>query len=292
MCREHRFTTSIRDGGQVDHSKCPFCRIASLESALAEARDENVRFANRIAALCAELSDSDERARKAEGWKSAAESQNRLWSKKCEELTEAQAVLEIAIARAEKAEASYRFMVEKAADSKLDGYRELGNRAAQAEEERDAAVAQLKDANEDLDGWRNLGREIERHDPMFREDRMILFSGSAAAFRGMELALTSMREERDDMRCAMEKIAMSVGCDTPLQLTAIATNDEDTTADLLVKFIAMKLDSARAEAVRKFAEWAGMQRDYWLRDGDNELVLFENVAARYLRENEHGKDHG
>jgi chromosome segregation ATPase len=35
--------------------------------------------------------------------------------------------------RAEKAEANYRFMVERAADEKLDGYRELGQRAASAE---------------------------------------------------------------------------------------------------------------------------------------------------------------
>jgi hypothetical protein len=36
-----------------------------------------------------------------------------------------------------KAEANYRFMVERAADEKLDGYRELGARAAAAENERD-----------------------------------------------------------------------------------------------------------------------------------------------------------
>jgi len=42
----------------------------------------------------------------------------------------------------DKAEANYRFMVERAADEKLDGYRELGARAAAAENERDAAIAQ------------------------------------------------------------------------------------------------------------------------------------------------------
>lgn len=116
---------------------------------------------------------------------------------------------------------------------------------------------------------------------------------SAAAFRGIELALTSMREERDDMRRAMKKIAMSVGCDTPLQLTAIATNDEDTTADLLVKFIAMKLDSARAEAVREAFEWLECEMldirgdhdprfRYRLPDGRISTGGGKHVFARYL----------
>lgn len=39
--------------------------------------------------------------------------------------------------RAEQAEANYRFMVERVADERLDGYRELGARAAKAENERD-----------------------------------------------------------------------------------------------------------------------------------------------------------
>jgi hypothetical protein len=40
-------------------------------------------------------------------------------------------------ARADTAEVNYRFMIERAADEKLDGYRELGQRAANAERERD-----------------------------------------------------------------------------------------------------------------------------------------------------------
>ena len=42
-----------------------------------------------------------------------------------------------------KAEANYAFMVKKAADKSLDGYRELGQRCAQLEAERDAAQAKL-----------------------------------------------------------------------------------------------------------------------------------------------------
>ena len=58
-----------------------------------------------------------------------------------------------AIARAEAVEkerdealANYRFMVERAADQKLDGYRDLGARAAAAENERDAAIARAASA--------------------------------------------------------------------------------------------------------------------------------------------------
>jgi hypothetical protein len=43
----------------------------------------------------------------------------------------------------EKAEANYAFMVKKAADQSLDGYRELGQRCAQLEAQRDAAQARL-----------------------------------------------------------------------------------------------------------------------------------------------------
>lgn len=46
------------------------------------------------------------------------------------------------------ARAYIRAMVEKAADAKLDGYRELGQRVAKAEEERDAALAREAELRE------------------------------------------------------------------------------------------------------------------------------------------------
>lgn len=45
----------------------------------------------------------------------------------------------------EKAEANYAFMVKKAADQSLDGYRELGARAAAAENEADRLRARLRE---------------------------------------------------------------------------------------------------------------------------------------------------
>ena len=47
-------------------------------------------------------------------------------------------------ARAEKAEANYAFMVKRAADQHLDGYRELGARCAKLEAERDEARSKLR----------------------------------------------------------------------------------------------------------------------------------------------------
>jgi hypothetical protein len=44
----------------------------------------------------------------------------------------------------ERAEANYAFMVKRAADRSLDGYRELGARCAQLEAERDEARAKLR----------------------------------------------------------------------------------------------------------------------------------------------------
>lgn len=51
-------------------------------------------------------------------------------------------------ARADEAEKNYRFMVERAADQKLDGYRELGSRAAAAENGRDDLARRLAAADE------------------------------------------------------------------------------------------------------------------------------------------------
>jgi hypothetical protein len=49
-----------------------------------------------------------------------------------------------------EAEANYQFMVDRAADEKLDGYRELGARAAAAENERDTLLAQIAQLQESL----------------------------------------------------------------------------------------------------------------------------------------------
>jgi len=56
--------------------------------------------------------------------------------------------------RALDAEEKYRWMVEHAADQRLDGYRELGSRAACAENERDAAIAEVERLREECEKLR------------------------------------------------------------------------------------------------------------------------------------------
>lgn len=59
-------------------------------------------------------------------------------------------------AQVKKLKEDIRIMVEKAADNKLDGYRELGERAAQAENERDDSnrdVVKLKAKIGQLTSW-------------------------------------------------------------------------------------------------------------------------------------------
>jgi uncharacterized coiled-coil DUF342 family protein len=68
----------------------------------------------------------------------------------------------------DEAQANYRFMVERAADQRLDGYRELGQRAATAENERDEARAQLAtlraEAAATVEEARRQGREAGRNE--------------------------------------------------------------------------------------------------------------------------------
>ena len=67
-------------------------------------------------------------------------------------------------AECDEAQANYRFMVERAADQKLDGYRELGARAAAAENERDKALVELKRMKE-----RPAEAEYARLDTMWQQ---------------------------------------------------------------------------------------------------------------------------
>lgn len=59
----------------------------------------------------------------------------------------------------EKAQANYQFMVERACDEKLDGYRELGTRLATSEQARDSLRAQLAEKDAEI---ARLRREEKR----------------------------------------------------------------------------------------------------------------------------------
>ncbi|MBX9604646.1 MAG: hypothetical protein K2Y51_00375 [Gammaproteobacteria bacterium] len=66
------------------------------------------------------------------------------------------AEIERLTAERDEARANYQFMVERAANEKLDGYRELGERAANAENAQDDLRAKLEVAERDAARYRWL----------------------------------------------------------------------------------------------------------------------------------------
>ena len=86
----------------------------------------------------------------------------------------------------EKAEANYRFMVERAAAQTLDGYRELGARAASAENALSDARASLAKVRADRDTM------IATHDEVERE-----LEAERALREGLEAELAKVERERD-----------------------------------------------------------------------------------------------
>jgi hypothetical protein len=74
---------------------------------------------------------------------------------RADEADDLRAELERVKAERNQAQANYEWMVQRAADEKLDGYRELGARVAQAEAERDHFKTQLREASE-----RSLAAEV------------------------------------------------------------------------------------------------------------------------------------
>ncbi len=66
-------------------------------------------------------------------------------------------------ARAEKAEADYQFMVDRAADEHLDGYRELGAKCAALEERAEKAEARVKELEGELERRKKYLDNCERN---------------------------------------------------------------------------------------------------------------------------------
>ena len=75
--------------------------------------------------------------------------------------------IEKLIRERDEARANYQWMVEHAADQKLDGYRELGAKAAKAEEERDEARAWSKK-------WKERCTEFYQHFRMVQTIKHLL----------------------------------------------------------------------------------------------------------------------
>ena len=68
----------------------------------------------------------------------------------------------------DEARANYAFMVKRAADQKLDGYRELGARAAAAEERADRAERERDEARAERDARPDISAEDARAFMMFK----------------------------------------------------------------------------------------------------------------------------
>jgi Mg2+ and Co2+ transporter CorA len=90
--------------------------------------------------------------------------------------TLARALLE-ALDERDEARRNYQFMVDRVADEKLDGYRELGSRAASAENDRDKILAALPHA------LRSCGCELK---PAKFVPRQSMLSGGTMRMRWPE----------------------------------------------------------------------------------------------------------
>ena len=113
-----------------------------------------------------------------------------------------EAAAEIARLRRERdeAQANYRWMVEHAADQRLDGYRELGQRAAVAETERDEARAEIARLRAEAGDY--LRPDVRQAARMAMEERGRLRSELRATEKQMEV----FREERDAARAEIARI--------------------------------------------------------------------------------------
>lgn len=68
-------------------------------------------------------------------------------------------------------------------------------------------------------------------------------------------------KEREFLKQSMEAVAKAAGVETPMQLTALAENDEETTSDLLGKFIAKKIKDLTERTEMAEDAYNNMSRD-------------------------------
>jgi hypothetical protein len=120
----------------------------------------------------------------------------------------------------DEARANYAFMVERAADQRLDGYRELGARAAAAENNADKLATQLDEALESLEG---LEAHIREHLPYTYDD------GEDDDANPEECVEYAAREIRELKRDRDEALAFLRECHRELAtIEAITVSPSDT----------------------------------------------------------------
>lgn len=115
--------------------------LAALGNGSAATSEASVGFMantpNEVRAVVEEL------RRERDGYKANLDAElPAMWREDIESLNQ---IVERMTRERDEAQANYRFMVERAANEKLDGYRELGARAAAAENERDDALRAVRD---------------------------------------------------------------------------------------------------------------------------------------------------
>lgn len=122
--------------------------------------------------------------------------------------------------RAEKAEANYRFMVERAADAKLEGYRELGQRAAAAEQRAERAEAEVAEWRAKFSSPALVERRLEedraRIAELERDYRKELYWQAVEAEHRAERAEARVAELERELDAAQEHIHAGDECITSL----------------------------------------------------------------------------
>lgn len=126
-------------------------------------------------------------------------------------------------AERDKAQANYQFMVNRACNEKLDGYRELGSKCASLEEERDVALtevarlkAEIEEASEEIsdtqtqaDHWASISRDYEIERDALKTEVEQLHESLAQAKGEIErLISVSKYEEREtaEARAEVERL--------------------------------------------------------------------------------------
>lgn len=138
----------------------------------------------------------------------------------------------------DEAQANYRFMVERAADQKLDGYRDIDARAAAAEDELDRVRAN-RDAYEEAcrlqvlertDLQARLKQALEERDEACEELETLraLIEGEPWAGAVVRRERDSAREERDDALASCEKLREALRAAEKRELEAVQELDEAT----------------------------------------------------------------
>jgi len=136
----------------------------------------------------------------------------------------------------DKAQANYQFMVERAADQRLDGYRELGARAAAAENELDRVRAN-RDAYEEAcrlqvleraDLEARLKQALEERDEACEELETLraLIEGEPWAGAVMRRERDKAREELDDARESVTKAHEALRAAEKREIEAVQELDE------------------------------------------------------------------